>query len=342
MAAEPTARLLSAEPKAGLDEFGRIDRYFKPLAKACPAALGLTDDAAVLDLAPGRQLVVTTDAMVAGVHFLPDDPPGDIAAKLLRVNLSDLAAMGAAPLGYTLVTVLPRAVEEHWLGEFAAGLALDQARYGIGLLGGDSVTTAGPITLSLTALGTVPAGRALTRSAAGPEDLVYLTGSPGDAALGLALVQGRLTVGEADDRAFLISRLRRPEPRLALAQDLLGPATAAIDVSDGLVADLGHLCAASGLEAVIDLDRLPLSAATRRVIAADPAWWMAPLAGGDDYELVFAAPAVAGTALAALAVRHGVAITAIGRFGRGVTGRVELRGQEAARPTLAAGGWQHF
>ncbi|HEY0836771.1 MAG TPA: thiamine-phosphate kinase, partial [Azospirillum sp.] len=187
-----------------LGEFGRIARYFKPLAAGFAGARGLADDAAVFGVPAGLELVVTVDAMVAGVHFLPDDPPEDVAAKLLRVNLSDLAAMGAEPYAYTLVTALPKDLPEDWLAGFARGLGADQRTYGIHLAGGDSVSTAGPITLSVTAMGLVPAGRALPRRSERRGDAVFVTGSIGDAALGLQIALGRLDVADADARAHLL------------------------------------------------------------------------------------------------------------------------------------------
>ena len=217
-------------------EFGRIDRYLKPLAAGFPGALGLTDDAAVFSIPADRELVITTDALVAGVHFLPDDPPADIAAKLLRVNLSDLAAMAADPLAYSLVTSLPADIGDDWLAAFAAGLAENQQRYGIHLMGGDSVSTPGPITLSVTAFGLVPKGQALRRRTTGTDDLIFVSGTIGDAALGLRVLQGKLNAADPDP---LIERYRRPQPRLALVPMLRHFATAGLDVSDGLVADLG-------------------------------------------------------------------------------------------------------
>ena len=192
-------------------EFALIARHFRPLAG--PGALDLADDAAVLALPPGRELVVAADAMVEGVHFLPDDPPGLVGKKLLRVNLSDLAAMGAAPLGYLMTVAVPRQTPDTWFAAFAAGLAEDQARYGISLLGGDTTSTPGPTTLSLTILGTVAAGGAIRRAGARPGHSVWVTGTIGDAALGLAVLQGRLD----DPTGFLAARYRLPEPRLGLA-----------------------------------------------------------------------------------------------------------------------------
>ena len=352
MTATPKTEAPGAAPgptNPTLGEFGRIERFLRPLAAGCPGALELTDDAAVLTVPPDCELVVTTDAMVAGIHFLPDDPPADIAAKLLRVNLSDLAAMAAAPLAYTLVLSLPRTVDDDWLATFCAGLQADQARYGIALAGGDSVATHGPITLSVTALGLVRRGRALTRRVCVPaeriaDQRVFVTGTIGDAALGLALVQGTLgpdTLGP-DAVAALVARLRRPEPRLALGMALRGLATAAIDVSDGLVADLGHIAGVTGCAAVIDCARLPLSGPARTLLARQPALLAAMVSGGDDYELVFTAAAADRAAVAALAAEHKVAITEIGWLEAAPAGRVEVLAAEGRSLALARRGWNHF
>jgi len=326
---------------SGLGEFGRIARFLRPLAAGCPGALDLTDDAALLEVPAGRELVVTTDAMVEGVHFLPDDPPADIAAKLLRTNLSDLAAMGAEPLGYTLVLSLPRALDDGWVAAFAAGLAADQERFGVPLAGGDSVATRGPVTVAVTALGHLPRGTALTRRVRGPAagQLVFATGTIGDAALGLKIALGELA---CDGGAALLARLRRPEPRLALGAALRGVATAAVDVSDGLVADLGHICEVTGCAARIEAARVPLSAPARALLAVRPELLAAVLTGGDDYELVFTAPPDRSAAIAALAAGHGVAVTDIGRLEPGPAGRVEVM-DSAGRPlALGPGGWAHF
>ncbi|CAK0742955.1 thiamine monophosphate kinase [uncultured Gammaproteobacteria bacterium] len=325
-----------------LGEFDRIARIFRPLTVGCPAALDLTDDAAVLTPPPGRDLVITTDAMVGGVHFLPEDSPADVAAKLLRVNLSDLAAMGAEPLGYTLVTALPRTLGEVWLEAFAEGLLHDQRRYGIALLGGDSVSTSGPITLSVTALGSVVSGRALTRRSRDPSAALFVTGTIGDAALGLAIALERLDDVTDSARGVLLGRLRRPEPRLTVAAGLYELALAAIDVSDGLVADLGHLCRVSGCAAVIEAARVPLSASAREILDGQPELLTAMITGGDDYELLFAAPASHRSALAALARAVGVPITEIGRLLPGPPGQVTVTGADGVPLRLARQGWTHF
>ena len=218
-------------------EFSLIARHFRPLAG--PGAMDLTDDAAVLTPPPGRQLVLTADAMVAGVHFLPDDPPDLVGRKLLRVNLSDLAAKGAVPLGYLMTVSTPRDTPEAWFAGFAAGLAQDQATYRVTLLGGDTTSTPGPISLSLTILGHVAPDTAVHRFGAQDGDEIWVTGTIGDGALGLAVARGRLI----DPTGFLLSRYRLPQPRVGIA--LAGIASAGMDVSDGLVQDLGHICRAS-------------------------------------------------------------------------------------------------
>jgi thiamine-monophosphate kinase len=321
-----------------LDEFERIARFLAPLA--APGALGLRDDVALIDGPPGEEYVLKTDAIVEGVHFLTDDPPGQVAQKLLRVNLSDLAAKGAAPVGYLLMTALPPSRDEAWLAAFAQGLAADQATYGIGLLGGDSVATAGPVTLSVTAIGKVPAGRAVLRSGAQAGDLVFVSGTLGDGALGLAALRGGLDPLAPAHRAFLADRYRLPQPRLSLGRRLVGIAHAMMDISDGLVADLGHICAASGVGAEVEAARLPLSAAARAAIAADPARLMAALSGGDDYELLFTAAPAAEGAIAALSREIGVSLTRIGRIEAGSS--VSVLDPTGAPMPVPVGGYRHF
>ena len=315
-------------------EFEFIARRLRPLATA-PGALDLIDDAALLDPTPDKQLVLAKDAMVAGVHFLEGDPPGQIAKKLLRVNLSDLAAMGAAPLGYLLALARSREIADDWLAEFCAGLAADNAAFGIGLLGGDTVSTPGPLTLSLTAVGEVPKGAALLRSGARAGDDIWVSGTLGDAALGLKVLQGELEVA-VDARAALIAHYRLPQPRLALGQALRGVAGAAIDISDGLVADLGHILEASGVAAELRADQLPLSAAARDLPGARDA----ALAGGDDYELLFTASPARRAEIAALARRLGLPLTCIGQIRAGSDLSIlDAAGQEIK---VAKRGWQHF
>lgn len=306
-----------------------IARHFRPLAG--PGALDLLDDAALLPPPPGCELVFTADAMVAGVHFLPDDPADTVGAKLLRVNLSDLAAMGATPLAYLMTVSAPRETEDAWFAAFAAGLARDQARFGITLLGGDTTATPGPMTLSLTAIGHVAPGTALRRRGAAAGDEVWVTGTVGDGALGLLALQGRVP----DPDGWLAGRYRVPQPRLGLA--LHGIVSACMDISDGLVQDLGHLCRAAGLGAVIEAALVPRSAAAR---ALGEAWLATCLTGGDDYELLMAVPPQRVQALRAAAATQGCAVTRIGRFEKGVQTRV--LDEAGAAMALDRSGWSHF
>jgi thiamine-monophosphate kinase len=325
------------------DEFARIARYFAPLAAGFPGAFGLTDDAALVELAAGEAAVVTTDAVVAGVHFIGDEPPGLIARKALRVNLSDLAAKGARPLGYTLAAVLPAAIDDAWLADFSAGLAADQAEFGISLIGGDTVATPGPLTLSITALGALR-GPMLRRAGARPGDRIYASGTIGDAALGLAVLRGRGGLG-APEQGFLVERYRLPQPRLQLGRGLAGVASAALDVSDGLVGDLGHIAAASAVAAVVERDRIPLSGAAAAAVAADPAAWQAVLAGGDDYELLFTVPQEKHDIIVQVASAAGTKVTVIGAIvaaGDLPAGSVVVRDREGRDVTPAVSGYRHF
>ena len=317
-----------------LGEFELIERLLRPLARAYPGALDLTDDAALVDVPAARQLVIAKDALVAGVHFLPGDPPELVAGKLLRVNLSDLAAMGADPLGYLTVLARPATIAEAWLERFAAGLAADQRRFGCHLLGGDTTATSGPLVLTLTILGTVPAGAALLRGGAKPGDAIWVSGTLGDAALGLRVLRG-LAVTEEEALA-LVDRYRTPRPRLELGSALRGLATAAIDVSDGLVADLGHICTTSAVGARIDAGRLPLSPTARGIPGAREA----ALSGGDDYELLFTAPADAAPQIERLAAALDLPLTRIGAIEADSGIRVlDDLGQPVA---LGHPGWRHF
>jgi thiamine-monophosphate kinase len=305
---------------APLGEFERIRRFFAPLAG--PGGLGLADDAALVNCPTGQRLVVTTDAIVAGVHFLPQDPPDLVAKKLLRVNLSDLAAMAARPLHYLLTTALPASLGEEWLAGFAKGLGEDQERFAVDLLGGDSVMTEGPAVLSLTAIGAVAAAMEVRRSGARSGDRVWVSGTIGDAFLGLGVMRGAHPRLGVEHRRALIARFRVPQPRTTLGPELCQIAHAMIDVSDGLLADLGHICEASNVAAVVELMELPLSAAAHAVVEAEPAIRQQLAAGGDDYELLFTAPENAAAAIAALSVRLRLPIRPIGRIEPGAGVRV--------------------
>lgn len=331
-------------PEPG-QEFIRIARYFAPLARDFPGALGLTDDAALLRTEPGFELAVTTDALVEGVHFVGDEPASLIARKALRVNLSDLAAMGATPLAYTLALALPERFKEPWVADFAAGLGADQREFGIQLAGGDSVSTPGPLTLSITAFGTVPTAKALRRSGARPGDLVYVSGTIGDGALGLASVRGTLGDLPPKARSDLADRYRLPRPRTTLGPALIDIASAAIDVSDGLMADLGHIAETSGVAIGIDAREVPLSPAALRAVQNDPARRTLVLSGGDDYELALTIAPERSAILSSLASTLGVRLTRIGTVGQ-VTGAGEagvvVRDEEGRAIALDRPGYRHF
>ncbi|PYF03821.1 thiamine-phosphate kinase [Rhodopseudomonas faecalis] len=284
-----------------------IAKYFKPLATDA-GALGLVDDAAVL-AATADDLVLTTDAVVEGVHFLPDDPPHTIARKALRVNLSDLAAKGATPAGF-LLTLALRSADPAFLEPFAAALGEDAETYRCPLLGGDTVSTPGPLMISVTAFGRVPPGRMVRRDRLRAGDLIVVSGTIGDAALGLDVLQGRLTELTTDHQAFLIDRYRQPQPRSALAVAVRDHAGAAMDVSDGLAGDLAKLCAASGVSATINAAAVPLSAAARA--AFGQAGLARLLSGGDDYEILCGVAADAIDSFKAAADAAGVPVAVIG------------------------------
>ena len=327
-------------PASGEDSL--IARYFKPLATD-PGAFGLTDDAAVLK-ALGEDIVVTTDAIVEGVHFLSDDPPHTIAKKALRVNLSDLAAKGATPAGFVLTLAL-RAVDETWLAAFARGLGEDTSAFNCPLLGGDTVSTPGPLMISVTAFGRVPHGKMVHRSGAKPGDHVVVTGTIGDAALGLDILRkGRAMAALVDDAAsrdMLIGRYRVPEPRNALASVIRAHADAAMDVSDGLAGDLAKLCAASGVSAVIDLPSVPVSAAAKAVLAASAAGIENLISGGDDYEILCTVRPSALEEFMREARTAGIAASPIGTIVAGVAAPkfLDAMGKELA---LTRTSYSHF
>jgi thiamine-monophosphate kinase len=322
----------------GLGEFGRIRKFFAPLAG--PGGLGLRDDAALVACRPGHQLVVTVDALVEGVHYLPQDPPDLVAKKLLRVNLSDLAAKGARPLHYLLTTALPKTLGDDWVERFAAGLAEDQQLFGVDLLGGDSVVTTGPAVLSLTAIGEVAVGTEIRRSGARPGDRVWVSGTIGDAYLGLKVMRGEYPDLATAECTALAARFQLPQPRVALGPRLAGIAHAMCDVSDGLVADLGHICEASGCGATVELAAVPLSAPAKAVLAMGRLAPEALVTGGDDYELLFAAPPEASVAIERLALELTLPITPIGAIEQGA--ELRLLGADGEPIPVAAGGWTHF
>jgi thiamine-monophosphate kinase len=307
------------------DEFGEIERLFRPLTGGAAGAFDLLDDAAVIPQRPGHDLVVTKDAVVAGVHFPADEAPGLVARKLLRVNLSDLAAKAAEPFAVFLAVAWPDGFDARQRTAFAAGLGQDLAAFGVSLMGGDTVSTPGPFTASLTAMGWVPQGGMVRRAGARPGDLLMVSGCIGDGALGLKAALG----GIADPDGYLADRYRLPRPRLDLRQPLRAHAHAAADVSDGLVADSGHIARASGLQVVLELDRVPLSPAAEQWLSMQvdreaARLWLAT--GGDDYEVVCAAP------------REIEGFTVVGEFSAGDGVEVRAGGHTIE---AGAGGWRH-
>lgn len=321
-------------------EFELIAKVFAPLAKREPGAFGLTDDAAALKPKPGRDVVVTTDAIVAGVHFLPDDPPATVAQKALRVNLSDLAAKGAVPRAYLLTAALTKDIDDEWLQSFADGLKHDQKTFRITLIGGDTVATPGPLSFSITAIGEVPHGRMLRRGSARAGDDIWVSGTIGDAALGLRILQGAdLALGDRH-QAALVGRYRLPEPRTKLGPRLVGLAHACLDVSDGLVADLGHIAEVSRVAVEVAAADVPLSAAAGAACAAGKVDIADLLTGGDDYELAFTAASAARARLAALAAKAKVRLTRVGKVAKGKGVRVL---QSDGTPlSLGRAGYTHF
>ena len=319
-----------------LSEDSLIARHFAPLAG--PGGLHLQDDAALLTPPAGCDLILTKDALVAGVHFFADDPPADIARKALRVNLSDLAAKGAEPLGFLIALALPPAWRDDWLADFAKGLKADIEVYRFALLGGDTVFTPGPLMVSVTAIGACARGRMVRRTGVEPGDDLFVTGTIGDAALGLRVRQGLLALPDAAHRAHLRDRYLVPQPRSALAAALQRLAHAGMDVSDGFVGDLTKMLRVSGCGATIDLDALPLSAAARVAISADDALFETAATGGDDYELLVAAPPAARAALVTAASEAGIALTLVGAAHAGPV--VFRRG--GASVTYATPSFSHF
>ncbi len=317
-------------------EFALIAEIFAPLA-ASPDAFNLTDDAAIIPSMPGHDLVLTADMLSAGVHFFTGDAPAHIAQKLLRANLSDLAAKGATPHGYLLTVALPRNITMPWLREFADGLHADQQTYGITLLGGDTTATDGPMTLSVTAMGWVPSGKMLRRSGARAGDGVYVTGTIGDSALGLMLRTGALTGISPPYTDYLLNRYLLPQPRTAIAPHLHGPVTAAIDISDGLAADLAHICEASRVGAHVRAGDIPLSAAARACAAVSITRL---ITGGDDYELLLAIPPDKAPALQQICATHNVPLTRIGEFT--AEPGIAFLDTTGAKIDLATTGYRHF
>jgi thiamine-monophosphate kinase len=321
-----------------------IARFFKPLATH-PGALSLSDDAAFFTPPPGRDVVLKTDAILEGVHFLPGHPPEDVARKALRVNLSDLAAKGAEPAGFLLSISLPAAFDATWLERFCAGLAADAEAYGCPLFGGDTDKTPGLLAITIFAFGIVPTGRMVRRAGAKVGDIVAVSGRIGEGTLGLKLAQdsslaARWSLTDAE-RDGLTARYRLPQPRTALAPALREFADAAMDISDGLAGDLAKLCRVSGVSAAVGSDRVPFSPAAKKALAAEPSLLEALLTGGDDYEILCAVAPDRWDAFAKAAQASGVPVTAIGTFAAG--GDVpRIAGPDGSALSFARPSYSHF
>ncbi len=326
-----------------LGEIALISEYLAPLA-AHPGAFGLKDDAALLTALPASGLAVTADGLVAGVHFFEDDDPGDAAYKALAVNVSDLAAKAARPLAYTLTLALNEAPTEEWAQRFAAGLARAQAKFGIALIGGDTVSARGAWWISITAFGEAAPRGLVPRGGAKAGDGLYVSGTLGDAALGLRLRQLEGTLGSnlpPAQREFLLARYLYPEPRLALMPALAAQASAAMDISDGLALDLSRMCAASGVSAEISVSAIPLSDAARALAEAGGGITQTILTGGDDYEILVAVPPERAGAFEAQSQEAQVPVTRIGAVIAG-QGKPKFKAADGSELNLPAQGFEHF
>lgn len=322
--------------QAGSAEDRLIAKYFRPLAKH-PGTFGFADDCAAITPPAGHDLVLNTDGMIAGVHFFPDDPADGVSRKALRVNLSDLAAKGTTPLGFLLAISLPKDTPEQWLADFARGLGEDAETYACPLLGGDTDATPGPLSISISAFGTLPSGTMVRRSGAKAGDHVFVSGTIGDAALGLRVRKGEL----ADPTGHLVSRYRAPQPRMALAEAVRAHASAAMDVSDGLAGDLAKLCRASQVSADIEVARVPRSAAAEAALARDCNLIEPILTGGEDYEILCAVPAARVAAFLGESANAGVPVTEIGRIVAG-EGAPRFLSPEGKPLPFIRPGYSHF
>jgi thiamine-monophosphate kinase len=329
-----------------LSEESLIAHYFAPLAQNFPGADGLRDDAAVFEPPVGTDLVVTTDALVAGIHFFADDAPADVAWKALAVNVSDLVAKGATPLAYSLALALPPPPSAEFLESFVEGLAEAQAQFGIALSGGDTTATnGGGVMISVTAFGTVRHGKTLRRGGARRNDSLYVSGTIGDAALGLKLRRGDADVAswpiDEAARRWLIRSYLRPQPPISLAAVLLAHASAAMDISDGLAIDCRRLCLASGVSAAVDIADVPLSLAAAGALAGEPSLRHTLLTGGDDYEVLFAVRGGEEKSLEDAAALAGIPVTRIGKVMTGEPG-LTLIDAEGTAVDFGTGGFDHF
>jgi len=323
-----------------MDEFGLIEKYLAPLAIGHKGALSLLDDAAIISSRKDYELIITKDAIAEGVHFLPNTSPELIAKKLLRTNLSDIAAMGGVPKYYLIAAMLTGAIDEKWIGRFSKSLGEEQKIFGIHLIGGDTIKHSGPLSFSLTMIGEVKKGAALKRSGAKPGDGIYVSGTIGDGALGLKILRGEIKAGKAAEK-YLAGRYHIPQPRMDLGLRLAGIASACMDISDGLIADLGHICTVSKVSAIIEKEKIPLSPAVKTILKAAPKFWDSIFSGGDDYELLFTVPPEKEKNLRMLAGKSGIGITKIGNITKKISEKVAILEKNRAFQ-LKNTGYSHF
>lgn len=335
---------MSDRPTAAGEE-ALIQGYLAPLAAGFPGALGLSDDCAVIAPASGCELVLTTDAIAAGVHFIGDESPADLAWKALAVNVSDLIAKGAKPVAYLMALALPEPPSAAWMQDFSAGLGAAQAQFGLHLAGGDTDRRPGPLTISITAIGELPKGSLVRRATAQPGDKVYVTGTIGDAYLGLQL-RSRPSVAanwglQSTEAKSLEARFLRPAPQVQLAEVVRANASASMDISDGLVKDLERLCRASGAGAQIDVPSVPLSGPARKVVGCGGSTLADLVTGGEDYEVLACVPPARTANFEAGAKAASVMVTPIGHIGR-LESHVIWRNAAGAPMTFASMGWDHL
>ncbi|MBL95485.1 MAG: Thiamine-monophosphate kinase [Alphaproteobacteria bacterium MarineAlpha3_Bin5] len=322
------------------NEFDIISRYFAPLARDYPGALGLTDDAALIKPIVGHDIVVTTDILVAGVHFPELATPETTASRVIGCNLSDLAAMGATPLAFVLASAWPNTISEDWINSFSLSVGNISSANQITLIGGDTVATKGPMSHTVTAFGTVPSGFALTRRGTKPGDQLFVSGTIGDSALGLLAIKGKLTHAADQDIKTLVDRFRNPLPRLILGKALRGVASSVIDISDGLVQDLSHIARASHVSFEVEYSKIPVSMAARNISSISPDLKNYIFSGGDDYELAFTVSQDYMVEFKRIRESLDVPVTEIGYATEG-DGDVNLRDTDGSKIRLEVAGYRH-
>ena len=328
------------KPNTRPNEFELVSRYLEPLVLDQEAAACLKDDCAVFGVTAGHEVVISVDTLIADLHFFKNDPPKQIAQKILRVNLSDIASSGAEPKFYFLAMSLPSTIGIDWIEQFCLGLGVDQANFGISLLGGDTTSTPGPLSLTATVIGEVPQGKAIRRGGASEDEDVYLTGVIGDAALALSLIKTNGLDSVSENFPVLLDRYRLPQPRTVLAPYLRQIASACIDISDGLAADLEHICTTSGIAADIKISWLPISETARVLLREDVRNWQTIISGGDDFELLFTAQPQFSNAIKMLSKEKNIQINRIGKTKKG--SGVNFFDPKGKHFPVKKSGWQHF